>query len=111
MKRIAIILVPVVAAVLVVVWTSNSVNHEGYRIAALHRQRQALLRTIKDLEIEVSRLQALDRIERAARELGLMVPRENQIILVQTAAGAVQTAAGAVQTAAGGVRQAPQQQH
>ena len=87
MKRPVFGLVLVVAAVLVVVWASVSVMHVGYRISQLQTRRQTLLQTNKNLEIEVSRLSALDRIERMARELGLMVPRENQIIRVQMAGG------------------------
>lgn len=83
MKRLGL-LVLLVLGVLGMVWAALSVMHEGYQIEQLHAKRQTLLRATKDLEIEVARLSALDRIERiATQELGLMIPRDNQVILVR----------------------------
>lgn len=84
MKRTAIILALVVAAVLGIVWASLSVMHQGYSIEEHQARRVTLLRANKELEIEIGRLSALDRIERiAALELGMIVPRPNQLIQVR----------------------------
>lgn len=102
MKRTATILVLAVAAVLGIVWGSLSVMHRGYSIETLQARRATLIQANKELEIEVNQLSALDRIERiATRELGMIMPRGNQIIFVHTAAGAF------VHTGAGSSRQGP----
>lgn len=84
MRRVALVVGIVVVVLLCIVWASLSIMHEGYRIGQLQAKRQALERATKDLEIEVASLSALDRIERKARqELGLVLPKARQVILVK----------------------------
>lgn len=84
MKRTALVVGSVVVSLLCIVWTSQNIMHEGYRIEQLQAKRQGLERTHNDLVIKVARLSALDRIERIGREdLGLVPPKLNQIIPVK----------------------------
>jgi len=82
----------VLAAVVIVVvvtlfylWTRLMVVNMGYEISGLNKERRELVEENKRLKLEVLTLKSPQRIEEMARrELGLIYPRGEQIVKVES---------------------------
>jgi cell division protein FtsL len=57
--------------------------HLAYQLDRLHRERDEVAATIRQLEVEVATLQAPARVEQRARRLGLTAPDRQQVRLAR----------------------------
>ncbi len=73
----------IVGLVLANIWLHAHIVTLGYEIEQARQQKRELLQVHRQLLIELETLSALDRIrEIAMGELGMVRPREDQVILV-----------------------------
>jgi len=67
-----ILILPIVTVSFLSVWQRNDMIKIGYETEVLQQKKHALLRHRKELQVQVERLSALDRIEQIAlTELGM----------------------------------------
>ncbi len=77
--------------VFVFVWERVDMVRVGYQIERLKRDKTVLERQRDELRVKFSTLSASDRIAKVATEkLGLSLPQQGQVILVQTKPSGVQ---------------------
>lgn len=82
MKILAVLLG--LCLVFVFVWERVDMVRVGYQIERLKRDKTALERQRDELRVQFSTLSASDRIARVAtRELGMGLPQQGQVVLVQ----------------------------
>lgn len=76
--------------VLVFVWERVDVVRIGYQIERLKRDKTSLERQRDELRVKFSALSASDRVAKLATEkLGMSLPQQGQIIVVQSRPSAV----------------------
>jgi cell division protein FtsL len=66
-------------------WQHFKAIEYGYRIEGLKSQRNALVEMNRDLQLEQATLNAPDRIDRLARQLGMQPPQAGQVIRMDSA--------------------------
>ncbi|MDK2742648.1 MAG: cell division protein FtsL [Nitrospira sp.] len=77
--------------VFVFVWERVDMVRVGYHIERLKRDKTVLERQRDELRVKVSALSASDRIAKVATEkLGMSLPQQGQVIVVQTKPSGVQ---------------------
>lgn len=82
------VVVVVVVVTLFYLWTRLMVVNMGYEISGLNKERRELVEENKRLKLEVLTLKSPQRIEEMARrELGLIYPRGEQIVKVESEGG------------------------
>ena len=82
--------VMVLGGVLLYLWPQMRLVSLGYRYGKLLTQRTQVLQRQKELQVELSSLRQLRRIEDiAAQHLGLRAPQANQMIYVRSGQQAV----------------------
>ncbi len=69
--------------ILVYLWCRLTVVNMGYEISRLNMERKVALEENRRLKIEISRLKSPQRIESIARKMGLVYPREDQIVRIR----------------------------
>ncbi|HHD11372.1 MAG TPA: cell division protein FtsL [Deltaproteobacteria bacterium] len=69
--------------ILVYLWCRLTVVNLGYEISRLNMERKVALEENRRLKIELSRLKSPQRIEKIARKMGLVYPREDQIVRIK----------------------------
>jgi len=70
------------AELLVYSWCRVQYVKTGYEIARARREQQRLIAVRSELKIEEARLRSPERIRRIAEELGLVMPRPDQIVVM-----------------------------
>ena len=65
------------------VWTRLEAYNFGYKISRAEKDKQELLQLNRRLQLEVATLKAPERVARITKELGMVVPRREQIIVVR----------------------------
>lgn len=92
MKILAVLLG--LCLVFVFVWERVDMVRVGYQIERLKRDKTALERQRDELRVQFSTLSASGRIARVAtKELGMNLPQQGQVILVQFGPGSIQPVA------------------
>jgi len=77
----------ILAAALLYVWQHTSVVRMGYEIERLRARHAALIQENKGLRLEMGQLRSLKRVEEIARkQLGMIAPKPEQVILVPQSA-------------------------
>jgi cell division protein FtsL len=77
----------ILAAALLYVWQHTSVVRLGYEIERLRARHAALIQENKGLRLEMGQLRSLKRVEEIARrQLGMITPKPDQVILVPQSA-------------------------
>ncbi len=73
-----------IACSLFYVWSHHQIISLGYEISAAAQEERELLQENKKLRLELAELKSPGRIEKkAARELGLVNPQKEQLIIVR----------------------------
>lgn len=73
----------VVGVAILSVWLHAKIIHLGYEIDQLQVSKKELLMVNRELQIKISELSSLERIEKiATTRLGMRVPTPEQIIMV-----------------------------
>jgi hypothetical protein len=80
------VLVPLGLAVLVYTWVHLEVLETGYEIRRLEARLEEVADRERTLRLEEARLEDPARLERVAGELGLAVPRIDQVVFLTEAA-------------------------
>ncbi len=92
MKILAVLLG--LCLVFVFVWERVDMVRVGYQIERLKRDKTTLERQRDELKVQFSTLSASGRIVRVAtKELGMSLPQQGQVILVQFRPGSMQPVA------------------
>lgn len=79
-----VVFAAVMAVLLLYVWERVDIVRVGYHVERLKSKKVALQRERDELRVKVSALTAPERIARAATEqLGMMPPRQGQVVLVR----------------------------
>jgi cell division protein FtsL len=77
----------ILAAALLYVWQHTYVVRLGYEIERLRARHAALIQENKGLRLEMGQLRSLKRVEEIARrQLGMITPKPDQVILVPQSA-------------------------
>lgn len=87
-------LVVVTATVLALASAQALVAQGSFRLAELSRQAEELQREQVRLRLKVARLSAPERVLRAARKAGLVLPQRVEIVAVRGPAAGAETPAG-----------------
>ncbi len=99
MKPIARVLLTVLlmGSVLLYVWERVEIVRLGYHVERLKTKRVVLQRERDELQVKLSALSAPDRLARVATDrLGLVPPRQGQVVLVAVKPGSAPTHAPTV---------------
>ena len=73
----------IVSLIFLYLWQHLRVKEIGYELGKKEKERKTLMARNRELEIKVSRLRSLGRIEKIARSrLGLKSSKKNEIILL-----------------------------
>jgi cell division protein FtsL len=74
----------VVTLFVLFVWSRLEVVNLGYKLSRVSRDQKELLRTNRELKLEIESLKSPSRLEKLGREeLGLFPPDPKQVVIVQ----------------------------
>jgi cell division protein FtsL len=84
LRLLAFAVLPAALALLGYTWVQTEIVRGGYRVRALERRLEELARTERQLRLDASRLESLERVEAAAsEELGMRFPALEQMVFVE----------------------------
>ena len=76
-----ILLVPITGSLIFHLWVRNQITDTGYKIQALSRSEESLMKRLEKLTVEEEILQSPERIDRIARvQLGMAPMRPEQVL-------------------------------
>ena len=102
LRLLAFAVLPAAIALLGYTWVQTEIVRGGYRVRTLERRLEELARTERQLRLEASRLESLERVEAAAsEELGMTFPALEQMVFVELP-GSGSAPRGGAGTASGG---------
>ncbi len=82
---VLLLILPIAGGLLIDIWVHLQVIRTGYRVNQLERQLDDLAQQERRLRLEASYLSSPQRVEaRAIEELGMIEPRPEQLIYVET---------------------------
>ncbi|RMF89228.1 MAG: cell division protein FtsL [Nitrospinota bacterium] len=76
-------LLPISLGMLIYVWPHVQMVRLAYQFQALQQQTKTLQQENRRLQIEVATLRSPQRIARIAQELGLVVPQNDQLVVIK----------------------------
>jgi cell division protein FtsL len=86
LRLLAFAVLPAAIALLAYTWLQTEIVRSGYRVRALERRLEEMAKTERQLELESSWLESLERVETAAAEsLGMQFPTLDQMVFVERA--------------------------
>lgn len=88
LRLLAFAVLPAAIALLAYTWVQTEIVRGGYRVRALERRLDEMAKTERQLRLESSRLESLERVEAAAGEqLEMQFPTLDQMVFVERPAG------------------------
>jgi cell division protein FtsL len=88
LRLLVFAVVPAALALLGYTWVQTEIVRTGYRVRVLERRLEDMARTERQLELEASWLESLERVEEAAaKELEMQFPTLDQMVFVDEPAG------------------------
>jgi cell division protein FtsL len=88
LRLLAFAVLPAAIALLAYTWVQTEIVRSGYRVRALERRLDDMAKTERQLALESSWLESLERVEAAAgQELGMQFPKLDQMVFVERPAG------------------------
>jgi hypothetical protein len=86
LRVLAFAVLPAAIALLAYTWVQTEIVRSGYRVRTLERRLEEMARTERQLKLESSWLESLERVEAAAgEELGMQFPTLEQMVFVEQA--------------------------
>ncbi len=87
LRLLAFAVLPAAIALLAYTWVQTEIVRSGYRVRTLERKLEDMAKTERQLKLESSWLESLERVEGAAAEdLGMQFPTLDQMVFVDRAA-------------------------
>jgi hypothetical protein len=87
LRLLAFAVLPAGIALLAYTWVQTEIVRSGYRVRALERRLEEMAKTERQLKLESSWLESLERVEAAAgEELGMQFPTLEQMVFVERVA-------------------------
>ena len=84
LRLLAFAVLPAAIALLAYTWVQTEIVRSGYRVRALERRLEEMAKTERQLKLESSWLESLERVETAAgEELGMQFPTLEQMVFVE----------------------------
>jgi hypothetical protein len=84
LRLLAFAVLPAALALLGYTWVQTEIVRTGYRVRTLERRLEEMARTERQLLLDASRLESLERVEAAAaRELHMQLPTLEQMVFVE----------------------------
>jgi cell division protein FtsL len=88
LRLLAFAVIPAALALLAYTWLQTEIVRSGYRVRALERRLEEMAKTERQLELEASWLESLERVEAAAAEaLEMQFPTLEQMVFVEAPGG------------------------
>jgi cell division protein FtsL len=93
LRLLVLAVVPAALALLGYTWVQTEIMRTGYQVRALERRVEELARTERQLRLDASRLESLERVEAAAaKELEMQFPTLEQMVFVEVPAARIGSA-------------------
>jgi cell division protein FtsL len=87
LRLLAFAVLPAAIALLAYTWVQTEIVRSGYRVRALERRLEEMAKSERQLKLESSWLESLERVEAAAgEELGMQFPTLDQMVFVERVA-------------------------
>jgi hypothetical protein len=84
LRLLAFAVLPAAIALLAYTWLQTEIVRSGYRVRAAERRLEEMAKTERQLKLESSWLESLERVEAAAgEELGMGFPTLEQMVFVE----------------------------